>query len=121
MNEWIQNFTRSSVALSSALHGEMARHLLRSDGQEDLCFAIWHPSSGAERGTVLLSRIVMPSTMDRQVHGNVSFEGSYFLRAAQEAATVDGGIALLHSHPGATGWQGLSADDVRAESGHSGQ
>ena len=74
--------------MSSALHGEMARHLLRSDGQEDLCFAIWHPSSGAERGTVLLSRIVMPSTMDRQVHGNVSFEGSYFLRAAQEAATV---------------------------------
>jgi len=61
-----------SVALSSSLHDQTTEHLLRSDQQEDLCFAIWHPSRGRDRITALLHTLILPDDGDRQVHGNAS-------------------------------------------------
>lgn len=110
---------RYSVALTADLNVRLCGHLARSDHQEDLCFAIWSPSKGAGRITALLREVVLPETGDRSVHGNASFEGQYVLRALARARELEGGIAFLHSHPYG-GWQGMSADDVRAEQGMAG-
>lgn len=108
----------SSVALATTTHDYAAEHLLRSDGQEDLCFALWHPSSGLNRMTALVSDLILPSTGERRLHGNVSFMPALFERALREAAEKQAGLALLHSHPGGGGWQDMSPDDISAEQGH---
>lgn len=110
-----------SVALTSTLHADLARHLVREDGAEDLTFLVWRPSAGATRDSVIMVEAVMPNDGERHVHGNVSFESSYFLRACNRAADLGGGVALIHSHPGARRWPGLSRDDYVAESGHAAQ
>ncbi len=110
-----------SVALTTTVHDQLVEHLLRADGQEDLTFLIWQPSAGATRETAVVTDVVWPGEDERNVHGNVSFESSYFLRAAIEAAAAGGGVALIHSHPRSSGWQRMSADDFNAESGHAGQ
>lgn len=108
-----------SAAMTERVDGDARRHLLREDGQEDLCFGIWYPSHGAKRTTALLQRLVLPTKGDREVHGNASFEPAFFERAIKEAARAGGGIAFMHSHPG-PGWQPLSPDDYEAEGGHAG-
>lgn len=105
-----------SVALTSATHRVLRQHLLRADGQEDLAFALWRPSQGKTRLTALLSDPLLPRPGDRSVDGNAAF-GPRFLEHAFDAALAAGtGIAFLHSHPGGRGWQGMSGDDVAAES-----
>jgi len=106
-----------SVALSSGAHRELARHLVRADGQEDLCFALWYPSDGGTRKTALLCQPILPQPGERRVHGNASFLPEYFERAVTEAAAKDAGLAFLHSHPG-PGWQDMSNDDLDAEETH---
>ena len=108
-----------SVALPSALYKEALAHLIRADGQEDLCFALWYPSQGATRTTALLSRLILPEDGERRVHGNASFLPHYFERAVSEAAQAKAGLAFLHSHPG-PGWQGMSDDDIKAERNNAG-
>lgn len=103
-----------SVALPLAVHSQACDHLIRSDGQEDLCFALWYPSAGATRTTALLERLVLPGHGDRRVHGNASFQPQYFERAIETARKAKAGLAFLHSHP-ASGWQDMSLDDIRAE------
>lgn len=110
-----------SVAMTSNLDGDLRQHLLREDGQEDICFALWRPSTGNRRVTALLTSVVLPLDGEREVHGNASFSSQYFLRAAGAARQAGAGLALLHSHPGGTGWQGMSPDDHRAEQGHAAQ
>lgn len=110
-----------SVAMTTALAAQLHDHLARQDGQEDICFALYRTSHGRRRTTALLVDVVLPQEGDRQVHGNASFNGSYFLRSAALAAEQGLGLALLHSHPGGTGWQGLSHDDHRAELSHAAQ
>ena len=111
----------SSAALSTEVHEKLRGHLLRSDGQEDVCFGLYRPSEGRARRTGVLFDIILPQNGERDVHGNASFSGSYFLRAAGEAAAHDAGLALLHSHPRGKGWQGMSDDDVAAERGYAAQ
>src|SRR2546425_6331872 len=106
-----------SVAMPATVYKALAEHLIRPDGQEDLCFAIWNPSVGRRRTTGLIQRIILPSNGERQVHGNASFLPRYFERAVSEAAAAGGGLAFLHSHVG-SGWQSMSDDDVRAEVSH---
>lgn len=108
-----------SVALSGALDGRARAHLVRPDGQEDICFAIWYPSRGATRTTALIEDLVLPEDGEREVHGNAAFRPPYFERALAEARSRKAGLALLHSHP-ARGWQGMSRDDVNAERNNAG-
>lgn len=108
-----------SVAMTEKLHDELCNHLIRADGQEDLCFALWRPSRGSTRLSALLYRIILPGPKDRQVHRNVSFNPQYLERALGEAAAENAGLALLHSHPH-PGWQAMSPDDVAAEQNNAG-
>ena len=104
-----------SAAMPASLHQQLAGHLLRADGQEDVCLAIYAPSTGATRTSAVLGRAVLPGPGERAVHGNASFTGSYVLRAAREAASAGRGVAALHSHPGGSGWQDMSGSDYDTE------
>jgi hypothetical protein len=104
-----------SAALTTATYDVLREHLLRADRQEDLCFAIWHPSSGEVRTSALVATPLLPRDGEREVHGNASFTSAYFMRAAGEAQAAGGGLALLHSHPAGRGWQGMSGPDVETE------
>lgn len=106
-----------SVAIPSAVNESAIHHLIRDDGQEDLCFALWNPSRGTNRTTALIQRLILPLEGERRVHGNASFKAQYFERALGEAIKANTGLAFMHSHP-ARGWQGMSQDDVVAEQGH---
>ncbi len=105
-----------SVTLTDTLNAELLAHLIRPDGQEDLCFAVWYPSRGRSRTTAVLHGAVLPRDGERRVHGNAELLPVYFERVLQAALEAGGGLALLHSHPG-SGWQDMSAPDVRAEKG----
>jgi hypothetical protein len=48
---------RLSVAMTDTVADKLANHLLRLDGEEDLCFAIWHPSVGRTRTTAVINSI----------------------------------------------------------------
>ena len=111
----------SSVAMPAKVAATLDAHLKRKDGQEDLCFVLWRPSLGRARASALLVDVVLPLSNERHVHGNVSFESEYFMRSAAIATERRCGLGLIHSHPRARCWQGLSADDFAAESGHAGQ
>ena len=106
---------RRSVAMTGSTEAELADHLLREDGQEDLCFGTWRPSTGRRRGTAILRQAILPSRGDRRVHGNASFEPAYTLMAVQEAAAAGVGLAFMHSHPMGRGWQSLNETDRIAE------
>jgi hypothetical protein len=108
-----------SVAFTSRVHEALCSHLLQTRSQEDLCFALWRPSTGASRQSALLYKSISPEIGDRELHGNASFYPQYFERALREAAREGAGLAFLHSHVG-PGWQGMSEDDINAEEGHAG-
>ncbi len=103
-----------SVAIPERLDDSLSGHLIREDGQEDLVFALWTPSEGSQRLSALLHTLIPPESGDREVHGNVHFNPQYYERAVQEAMAGGYGLAFLHSHP-FPGWQGMSPDDVIAE------
>ena len=107
-----------SVAMSIDVDAMLARHLLRKDHQEDICFGLWYPSTGGSRATALMHSAILPREGERYVHGTASFSSAYFQRALLEAAQAKAGLALLHSHPHGSGWQRMSDDDVAAEFGH---
>jgi hypothetical protein len=110
-----------SVPMTESTNKLLRSHLLRPDWQEDVCFVLYRPSTGAERTSALLGDVVLPLQDERNVHGYASFNASYFLRALQQAEDAGCGLGLAHSHPAGSGWQDMSADDVDAERGHAGQ
>jgi hypothetical protein len=112
---------RLSVAIPTDVSARLTTHLLRPDSQEDLSFVLWRPSTGHERTTAVVYDVVLPGEGDRQVHGNASFNDTFFLRAAALAAEAGAGLGLIHSHPRGRGWQQLSRDDHAAEARHAGQ
>jgi len=104
-----------SAAMSSRVHASLAGHLLRADGQEDVCLATYAPSTGSARTSAVISEVLLPQPGERAVHGNASFTGDYFVRAASHAAARGQGVVALHSHPGGVGWQFLSGTDHDTE------
>ena len=109
---------RFAVTLTAEAHSVASDHLLqhykRDKLQEDLCFALWRPSTGEQRRTALIDEIILPEAGDRELHGNASFQPGYLARAVRLAREKDAGLAFMHSHPG-PGWQGMSSPDVEAE------
>lgn len=103
-----------SVVIPEHIHRKLCVHLIRSDEQEDLCFATYVPSSGKNRYTGIISDIILPQDEERSVHGNAEFYSSYLLRALEIANKEKKGLIFLHSHP-FFGWQGMSLPDVIAE------
>lgn len=108
----------TSVAMTIDTHNKLCCHLLRDDGQEDLCLAIYQTSTGQSRTTALIGEVLLPQPGERTVHGNVTFTGDYVLRAVEAAAAKGGGVAVLHSHPGGCRWQTMSGPDRDAESAY---
>jgi hypothetical protein len=104
--------------MTQGVHDVLATHLLRRDRQEDICIATYGVSTGATRITRILNEAHLPADGDRSVHGNATIHGSYVLRIATVAAQRGHGVAIIHSHPGGRGWQGLSVADIDAESSY---
>jgi molybdopterin-synthase adenylyltransferase len=109
---------RTSVAMTTETETALRAHLLRADGQEDICLATYRPSTGTTRRTALLRRVSLPEPGEREVHGNATIIGDYVLRVAADAASEGDGVVLLHSHPGGCGWQDMSGPDKDAESSY---
>ena len=111
---------RHSVAMTATQHEELSRHLLRTDGQEDICLATYTVSTGSHRMTRLITSVELPRDGEREVHGNATITGGYVLRVAAKAAHERRGVVMMHSHPGGQRWQGMSSPDADAESSFSG-
>ena len=110
--------TRYSVSLTCdlmrKLSGHLLQHLYEGRRQEELCFALWQPSTGVTRITALLTDIITPCNGERELHGDASFLPSYVERVIGTALKYEAGIAFLHSHF-TPGWQGMSCEDIAAE------
>jgi hypothetical protein len=109
-----------SVAMTATHHQDLIRHLLRSDGQEDISLATYSVSTGTHRTSRLITSVELPRDGEREVHGNASITGGYVLRVAAQAAREGRGVVMLHSHPGGRGWQRMSPPDADAESSFAG-
>ena len=114
----MERHLRFEVALTAEAHSVSSEHLLqhfkRREFQEDLCFALWRPSTGAQRRTALIDDIILPESGERMLHGNASFAPHYLARAMKIAREKEAGLAFMHSHL-SSGWQGMSDADVVAE------
>ena len=109
---------RTSVAMAEATEEALVRRLDRDDGQEDICLATYRPSTGLTRLSALIRTVIPPGHGDRLVHGNATITADYMMRAAAAAQEDDCGVVLLHSHPGARGWQEMSGPDRDCESSY---
>src|SRR6266852_8127642 len=114
----VSEYQDRAVAFPEAVHNSIVGHLLQHVRQrrcqEDICFALWRPSKGAERITCIVYREVLPRDGDRILAGNVNFTEQYFRRALTETLEQKAGLAVLHSHLG-PGWQDLSPYDYASE------
>ena len=106
------------VTLTADANNISATHLLqhysRNTWQEDLCFAVWRPSSGLQRRTALIDDVILPQEGDSLLHNNASIQPQYLARAIRTALDRKAGLAFMHSHP-SPGWQGMSSMDIEAE------
>lgn len=106
------------VVLTAEAESTSSNHLLQhyrgEENQEDLCFALWRPSSGLRRYSALIDEVILPQPNERNLHINASFEPDYLARVLKLACEVDAGLAFMHSHPSA-GFQGMSETDIEAE------
>lgn len=103
-----------NVTIKQAVNTNLLKHLIREDGQEDLCFALYNIGTSKTKTTGLITEIILPEKGDRNVHGNVSFNHVYFDRVIKIALQKKKGIVFIHSHP-SLGWQSMSLDDINTE------
>lgn len=103
-----------SVVMTDEIHQLLMAHLIRKDGDEDLCFATYIPGRGSKRYTGIVTHVILPEDGEREIHGNVGFLPEYLERVLKIASERREGVVLLHAHLG-PGWQGMSRDDVAAE------
>lgn len=111
-SDWHEAVLTSEANEAACDH--LLKHYRRGRQQEDLCFGLWTPSTGAERETAIVTDILLPTNGERNLHGNVSFEPSYLTRATRAAIRSGQGLVFMHSHP-SSGWQDMSVPDVIAE------
>jgi molybdopterin-synthase adenylyltransferase len=108
-----------AVAMTVEVRDTASHHLVRADGDEDVCFALYRPSTGSRRDTAIIYHVRLPEEGERGLHGNVSFTTDYLRRVIDQAVAEGAGVALLHSHPSwTTGWQEMSPDDLDGEERH---
>lgn len=109
---------RYEVVLTEQAHEKACQFLLshvrKGRSQEELCFALWRPSTGKTRTSALVFDIVLPVDGEHHLHGSVSFEPGYLTRAIKLACTEEVGLAFMHNHL-TGGWQEMSDEDVTAE------
>ena len=107
-----------SIAFTERARANSSEHLLthirRGERQEELCFALWRPSTGLNRQTAIVYDIVLPEENERNLHGNASFEPRYLARSIRLAMERNSGLAFMHSHT-RPGWQNTSVPDIKAE------
>lgn len=108
----------TSVAMTGGTHGRLRELLIRPDGQEDLCLALYRPSTGLTRTSALITEAIPPRPGEREVHGTAGVTADYVLRGCSHAQEAGCGLALLHSHPSAHGWQRMSGPDRDAEAAY---
>lgn len=92
----------------------LLQHYKKKKLQEDLCFALWRPSTGKSKYTGIIYKIILPEKEDRELCGNVEFSPRFLSKAINIAIKEEAGLAFMHSHP-SEGWQGMSTPDVIAE------
>ena len=92
----------------------LLQHYQQGERQEDLCFALWRPSTGLNRKAAIVYEVILPQQGERNLTGNASFTHGYTSRAIFEARRQNAGLAFMHSHP-VPGWQNLSYVDELAE------
>ena len=102
------------VAADECARHHLLQHYDKGKLQEDLCFALWRPSTGRGRVTAIIKEVILPQKGERELHGNASFNSSYLSRAIRLACKEGAGLALMHSHP-SDGWQDMSIPDITAE------
>lgn len=92
------------------------KHLLQHmrEWQEDICFALWTPSTGEVVEGAIIDEIILPENGERHLHGGASAESSYITRATRAAMVKGKGLAMMHSHP-SPGWQDMSNTDAKTE------
>ncbi len=110
--------SQASVAMTAEVEDQLWKCLVRDDGQEDLCLATYRRSTGSDRVTALVRKVIPPEPGDRRVHGNVTVTADYILRAATVAQQDGGGLVLLHSHPNGVRWQSMSVADRECEASY---
>ena len=96
------------------ISGHLLQHYEVGKMQEDLCFALWRPSTGEARYTAVIYEIISPEQGDRILRGNVEFMPQFLSRAIHRAIEEKAGLAFMHSHP-SDGWQDMSRPDIVAE------
>ena len=108
----------TSVAMTTTTENMLLNQLVRSDGQEDICLAIYRNSTGMTRTSALITSVIPPEPGDRLVHGNATITAEYILRGAEISQRQNSGLVLLHSHLGAYRWQFMSEPDRETESSY---
>jgi molybdopterin/thiamine biosynthesis adenylyltransferase len=103
-----------TVDIAEGLQRHLLHHIRQGQLQEDLCFALWRPSTGASRTTALIYQVIEPEDGERELHGGASFLPSYLQRVIGIAMQTGSGIAFLHCHF-TPGWHDMSDPDIVAE------
>ena len=91
------------VVLTSEANETACAHLLQhfrcGKRQEDLCFGLWTPGTGAEREMAIVMIVLLPVRGKRNLHDNANFKLGYLTRAPRAAIRSGHGLAFMHSHP----------------------